>query len=125
MSNTNVGSFKDWLLEQSHFNRIPLILFLLSAVWFRIAVLGTALGKILNRVMAAFKYYHISFLFELLGRVCLGFSSISGHLYITFSPYFLSPDFLLIRGIGSRVDAAPQCSCAPCVIILSNLILDF
>lgn len=48
MFNTNVGDFKDWPLEQSHFDRIPSILFLLHTVCFRVAALGTVLRKKLN-----------------------------------------------------------------------------
>lgn len=51
LSKTNVRGFKDWPLEQSHFNRILSIFFLLGTVCFRIAALGTVLGKILNGVM--------------------------------------------------------------------------
>lgn len=45
LSITNVGGFKDWPLEQSHFHKIPSILFLLSTVCFRIAALGIYLAN--------------------------------------------------------------------------------
>lgn len=45
LSNTNAGGLKDWPLEQSHFNKIPSILFLLSTVCFRIAALGIYLAN--------------------------------------------------------------------------------
>lgn len=45
LSNTNAGGFKDWPLEQSHFNKIPSILFLLSTVCFRISALGIYLAN--------------------------------------------------------------------------------
>lgn len=82
LSNTNVGSFKDRPLEQSHFNKIPSILFLLSTVCFRIAALGiySAIPEWNNGCIQALpQQFQLLFclfvcLFELFG-VGLGFIS--------------------------------------------------
>lgn len=132
LSNTNVGGFKDWPLEQSHFNKIPSVLFLLSTVCFRIAALGIYLANTEwnnGCIQALPRQCQLLFCLFAYLFVCLGFLSgmgfISGSQAFQVIPVLGFVDFLPGWGLGCRSDAVAQCGHAASLLLWSTLLLFF
>lgn len=107
LPNTNVGGFKDWPLEQSHFNKIPSILFLLSTGCFRIAALGISLANTEwdnGCIQALPQQCQLLFCLFVWAFLSHGMGFISGSQAFQV----IQADFLPVWGLGCRSGAVSQ-----------------